>query len=252
MLQEDQISKLTKLKELLDAGVLTEEEFTQEKAKVMANARMEQSSSDILQQQKIQTREVRQASIPNSVIGPANVGLSPGLVLSLGILAIVLSIAGSVFSALYVSDYFDYPPEFDATSFICDFLSIIALFILWACAFKKISSSPNGDRLGGAPIWMYLYLGFAALATILSYDALEAEPILGIVVIFVALVFGYVSHILLYKAYTEKMRTYSMAWMVGMGLGLIMALVGADIVSTIIEAGVYVFLMIALLEKQEA
>ena len=38
MLQEDQINKLTRLKELLNAGVLTEEEFTKEKAKIMSGA----------------------------------------------------------------------------------------------------------------------------------------------------------------------------------------------------------------------
>jgi len=36
MLQEEQIKKLTNLKELRDSGVLSEEEFAQEKAKVMS------------------------------------------------------------------------------------------------------------------------------------------------------------------------------------------------------------------------
>ena len=108
----------------------------------------------------------------------------------------------------------------------------------------------EGKRLGRIPLWTYLYLGAALLSSIVSI-ADPIEPLVFLIPLLAALAFGFVAYISLYKAYSRKMRTYSIVWMIGMAVLFIMALVGADLISTIIETGIYVFLMIALLEKEE-
>ncbi|MBQ9173642.1 MAG: SHOCT domain-containing protein [Bacteroidales bacterium] len=46
MLQEEQITRLKELKQLLDSGVLSEEEFAAEKAKIMSQAEKAPAASD--------------------------------------------------------------------------------------------------------------------------------------------------------------------------------------------------------------
>lgn len=69
MLQEEQIQKLTKLKALLDAGVLSEEEFTQEKARVMSD--FEQTPSSPNQPKMVMEKEAKEK---NSVLLPIQIG----------------------------------------------------------------------------------------------------------------------------------------------------------------------------------
>ena len=67
-----------------------------------------------------------------------------------------------------------------------------------------------------------------------------------------ALVFGFMAYISLYKTYSGKMRTYSIVWMVALPLALLFALFGISFIGLIIMITIYVFLMIALLEKKNA
>ncbi len=255
MLQEEQIVKLTKLKELLDAGVLNEDEFAQEKAKVMAKPeiRPHQPESATTSAQK-PARETPPFSTTDTSIGPANVNLSSGIVLPLGIFAIIVLLIGAIFTGLAdTMEYFDSSDTYySRISGICDFLGTAAELILWICAFNKLSTMPEGNRLGRIPLWTYLYLGAALLMGIVNIADPMAENPLFLIILLAALAFGYLARISMYKAYTRKMRTYSIAWMIGIGVSIIMVIVGADLISTMIEAGIYVFLMIALLEKQEA
>lgn len=253
MLQEEQISKLTKLKELLDSGVLSEEEFAQEKAKVMAkpDIRPHQPEPATTSVQK-PARETPLSSTADTSIGPANVNLSSGIVLPLGIIAIIASLISAIFTGLANTGYYDYW-EATRVSSICDFLALAAELIIWICAFNKLSMMPEGNRLGRIPLWTYLYLGALLLISIVFIAApyMSESPLL-LIILLAALAFGYMAFISMYKAYTGKMRTYSLVWMIGMGLSIILALVGGDLISTIIGAGIVVFLMIALLEKNEA
>lgn len=255
MFQEEQINKLKKLKELLDAGILSEEEFSQEKAKVMAKPDIRPHQPEPAATSAPESAS--ETTLPYTAdtnIGPANVELSSGIVLPLGILAILLSLISALFTGLAGTGYYD---ESDAYSYslvsgICDFLAFAAELIMWICAFNKLSTMPEGNRLGRIPLWTYLYLGIGLLISIVFIAApyMAEGPLL--IILLAALAFGYVAYISMYKAYTGKMRTYSIVWMIGMGLSIILALVGGDLISTIIEAGIYVFLMIALLEKKEA
>lgn len=253
MLLDEQISKLTKLKELLDAGVLSEEEFVQEKAKVMAEPDIRHHQPEPAA--TAAPKSARETPLPytaDTSIGPANVDLSSGIVLPLGILAILLTLISAIFTGLSGTGYFD---ESDAYTYslvsgICDFLAVAAELILWICAFNKLSMMPEGNRLGRIPLWTYLYLGAALLMGIVSIADPMAESPLFLIILLAALAFGYIAFISMYKAYTGKMRTYSIVWMIGIGLSIVLALVGGDLISTIIEAGIYVFLMIALLEKR--
>lgn len=256
MLQEEQISKLTKLKELLDAGVLSEEEFAQEKAKVMAKPDMrphkpEPATTSVQKPAK----EMPLSSTVDTSIGPANVNLSSGIVLPLGIIAIIASLISAIFTGLAGNmEYFDYSDiyTYSRVSGVCDFLGMVAELILWICAFNKLSTMPEGNRLGRIPLWTYMYLGTGLLMNIVNIADPMSESPLFLIILLAALAFGYLACISLYKAYTGKMRTYSLVWMIGMGLGIVLALVGGDLISTIIDAGIFVFLMIALLEKKEA
>lgn len=258
MLQEDQILKLTKLKELLDAGVLSEEEFAKEKAKVMANPGQTPPSFSNPPEPSASApkpgRETPQSVTSNTNIGPANVGLSSGIVLPLGILAIIVSIIGAIYSALPGTGYFDYSDSYNylQISAVCDLLGSIAELVLWICAFNKLSTTLEGNRLGRIPLWTYLYLGVMILANISNLADPEMESVLIVVFALCALAFGYVAYISLYKAYSGKMRTYSIVWMVGLPLTILFAALVSDVFSLIIEAALYVFLMIALLEKKEA
>lgn len=256
MLQEEQISKLTKLKELLDSGVLSEEEFAQEKAKVMAkpDIRPHQPEPATTSVQK-PARETPLSSTADTSIGPANVNLSSGIVLPLGIFAIIASLISAIFTGLAGNmEYFDYSDTYtySRVSGVCDFLGMVAELILWICAFNKLSTMPEGNRLGRIPLWTYLYLGTGLLMNIVNIADPMSESPLFLIILLAVLAFGYLACISLYKAYTGKMRTYSLVWMIGMGLGIVLALVGGDLISTIIDAGIFVFLMIALLEKKEA
>lgn len=253
MLLDEQISKLTKLKELLDAGVLSEEEFAQEKAKVMAEPDIRHHQPEPAA--TAAPKSARETPLPytaDTSIGPANVDLSSGIVLPLGILAILLTLISAIFTGLSGTGYFD---ESDAYTYslvsgICDFLAVAAELILWICAFNKLSMMPEGNRLGRIPLWTYLYLGTGLLMNIVYIADPMSESPLFLILLLAALAFGYLACISLYKAYTGKMRTYSLVWMIGMGLGIVLALVGGDLISTIIDAGIFVFLMIALLEKK--
>ena len=115
MLQEEQISKLTKLKELLDSGVLSEEEFTKEKAKIMSNP--EHYPSTQLEQVFQGTEEKKMSNTPISsdTVGPANVNLSPGIVLPLGILATISSLISAIFTGLDNYSFSLDPDYFDNT-----------------------------------------------------------------------------------------------------------------------------------------
>ena len=257
MLQEEQISKLTKLKELLDAGILNEEEFAKEKAKIMSNPERYPSTQPKQEFQRTEEKNMSNTPISLDTVGPANVGLSSGIVLPLGILAIISSLISAIFTGLDNYSFSLDPDYFDNTysniSEICTIMSLAAELILWICAFNKLSTMSEGKRLGRIPLWTYLFLGAALLSSIVSIaDPLATESPVILILSLAALAFGFVAYISLYKAYSGKMRTYSIVWMIGMAVSFIMALVGADLISTIIETGVYVFLMIALLEKEEA
>lgn len=253
MLLDEQISKLTKLKELLDAGVLSEEEFAQEKAKVMAepDIRHHQPEPAATAAPK-SARETPLPYMADTSIGPANVDLSSGIVLPLGILAILLTLISAIFTGLSGTGYFD---ESDAYTYslvsgICDFLAVAAELIMWICAFNKLSKMPEGRRLGRIPLWTYLYLG----TSLLSEEALIADPMVDEPWVFILIVatfaLGYVAFISLSKAYSGKMRTYSLVWMIGTIVSFIMAFLGADLISRIFDVVLYVLLMIALLEKR--
>lgn len=256
MLQEEQIVKLTKLKELLDAGVLNEDEFAKEKTKVMSVFPREPQtqSQPAFRESPIEQVKMAGPSDTSAIVGPANVDLSSGIVLSLGISAIIATLIGALFTGLAdnMSNYDQSEAySFSLVSGICDFLGIAAELILWICAFNKLSTMPEGKRLGRIPLWTYLYLGIGLLLGIVTIADPMADVTLVFILYLVALALGYVAYISLYKAYSGKMHTYSLVWMIGAGVSLIMGFAGADLISTILEAGVYVFLMIALLEKKE-
>lgn len=256
MLQQEQINKLTKLKELLDAGILSEDEFAEEKAKILSNSLQEPQPQP---QSAIKESPQKPVMMPRStesvVEGPAYIDLSSGIVLPLGIFAIMASLISAIFTGLAGNtSYFDSSDTYtySLVSSICDFLASAAELILWICAFNKLSTIPEGNRLGRIPLWTFLYLGILLLNCVVFIADPMAESPLFLIILLAALAFGYIAFISMYKAYTGKMRTYSLVWMIGMGLGIVLALVGGDIISTIIEVGTYVFLMIALLEKKEA
>ena len=257
MLQEEQILKLTKLKELLDAGILSEEEFAKEKAKVIANTGQTPSSTNQPEPPaSVQKpgREIPQAVTTNTGIGPANVGLSSGIVLPLGIFAIVVTLISAILTGLAYSGYFDPSDVYSymRVSAVCDFIGTAAELILWICAFNKLSTMPEGERLGRIPLWTYCCLGTMLLMGIMLIGQPIYEGPILFILLLAALVFGFVAYVTLYRTYSGKMRTYSIVWMIGMGVGLVVAIAGADLISTIIDAATYVFLMIALLEKKEA
>ncbi len=247
MLQDEQISKLTKLKELLDAGILNEEEFASEKSKILSQA--QHSTSSQSRKQVRETETFSKTSLNTSVnLVATNVNLSTGIVLPLGITAILTSLISAVFSALSdIGGFYDYL----VISNIFDLLGAIAVLVLWVFAFKKLSTMPEGKWLGRIPLWVYLYIG----AWILGDIALMADPEADVIMLFffvLVLVFGYLAHIPLYKAYIGKMRTYSLVWMVALPLEILFAVTGNDLISLIIQAVVNVFLMIAFLERKEA
>lgn len=248
MLQDEQISKLTKLKELLDAGILNEEEFASEKSKILSQAQHSTSSQSRKQVRETETFSKTSLNTSSVNLVAANVNLSTGIVLPLGITAILTSLISAVFSALSdIGGFYDYL----VIANIFDLVGTIAVLALWFFAFKKLSTMPEGKWLGRIPLWVYLYLG----AWILGDIALTADPEAGVImVIFLALVlvFGYLAHIPLYKAYIGKMRTYSLVWMVALPLEMLFTVTGSDLIGLIIQAVVYVFLMIAFLERKEA
>lgn len=251
MLQEEQIRNLTQLKELFDAGILSEEEFAKEKAKVMSDTGQRLSPQAKQEFRKPENRTVANATAPSVFAGPANVGLSPGLVLPLGILAILLALASGILGGLSSSDYFGF---YDALRYgrmadVCSLLGLVAELVLWVCAFNTLSTRPEGSRLGSIPLWTYLFLGIDILAIIVGIAVLEMELVL--IIGLVSLAFGYVAFISLCKAYTGKMRSYSIAWMAGQPLIVLFVIFDSDIISTLIEITIYVFLMIAMLEKKE-
>ena len=244
--EEKQAAVKALWEELLDSGILSEEEFANEKAKVMAKP-----------EPIVPDAEPGKPSLSvkdETHIGPANVGLSSRIVLPLGVLAIIVSLISAILTGMADTGYFT---ESDTYSFsrisgICEFLALAAELILWVCAFNKLSTMQEGERLGRIPLWIYLYFGVGLLGIIVLIADPMMEGALVVILLLAALALGYVAYISLYKAYSGKMRTYSIVWMIGAALSIIMALVGGDIISTIIEAGIYVFLMIALLEKKEA
>ena len=248
MLQEEQISNLTKLKELLDAGILSEDEFAQEKAKVLSKPeiRPHQPEPATTSVQK-PARETPLTTTADISIGPANVDLSPRIVLPLGFLAIIVSLLSALFfteAELGDSDYFLY------RGVTCSLLAAAADLIMWICAFKKLSKMPEGKRLGRIPLWTYLYFGTSFLTFLIVLFA-DRRGLEGFILTSAPVLLGYVAFISLYQAYSGKMRTYSIAWMIAEALSSVIPLLyfGNSFVS-IMDVGLYALLMITLLEKK--
>lgn len=258
MLQEEQIRKLTQLKELLDAGILTEDEFAKEKAKVLGKVEKAPSPAAVNppqpqpqprpqpqpqpQPQVVKPQEVRTTAIPtmeDTAVGPAYVGLSQSLVLPLGILAILFSILDSTFSYMPVASLFG------ILSFACE-------AVLWVYAFNKLATVPRGKKLGDIPLMIYLYLGGAALTTLLGELPGEAFSILSFLALVATLVCGYIAQVRLYKAYSGKMRIYNLVWMIGYAVSFLFSILGTSLVGDVANVVIYVFFMIALLETEEA
>ena len=247
MLQEEQISNLTKLKELLDAGILSEDEFAQEKAKVLSKPeiRPHQPEPATTSVQK-PARETPLTTTADISIGPANVGLSPRIVLPLGFLAIIVSLLSALFfteAELGDSDSFLY-------GVTCTLLAAAAELIMWICALKKLSKMPEGKRLGRIPLWTYLYFGTTFLTFLIVLFA-DISGLEGFILTSAPVLLGYVAFISLYQAYSGKMRTYSIAWMIAEALSSVIPLLyfGNSFVS-IMDVGLYALLMITLLEKR--
>lgn len=251
MLQEEQIRKLTQLKELLDAGILTEDEFAKEKAKVLGKVEQVPSPAAVNppqpkpqpqpQPQVVKSQEVRTTAIPtmeDTAVGPAYVGLSQSLVLPLGILAILFSILDSAFSYMPVASLFG-------------ILSLACEAVLWVCAFNKLATVPRGKKLGNIPLMIYLYLGSAALLNLLSALPIYQTNIPHVLALVAALVCGYIANVRLYKTYSRKMRVFNLVWMIGMAISFIGGEFDMGFIGDVANIAIYVFFMIALLEKEE-
>ena len=205
MLQEDELNSLTKQKEMIDAGALNEEELANEKATVMSNSPREPLSQPKPAITESTKEQVTMASSTetSALVGQANVDLPSAIVLPLGIFAIIVSLISSLLTNLadpesvFNTGYYDYSDAYtySQVSGICDFLAAAAELILWICAFKKLSTMREGERLGRIPLWTYLYLGANLLMGVVSIADPMTETPVYIIPLLAGIAFGYVAYI---------------------------------------------------------